>query len=450
MACRPPFTLTGLSAGAHVLEVKMRDRFGTLDATPATWSWTVDLSPPPVVVPGAPDGDADGVPDARDNCAAAANPSQADADADGVGDACETAPSGNTTPITGERVVVEVLSGEVFIKLPASRRLLQAPISGFVPLKGVAALPVGTIVDTRKGRLAMQSTVDGRRIGAGGSRQSVTLSAGIFRIRQQKAAPTSRAKIPTDLMLQSAPGAEASCASRAATGPIKGRGRNTVRGLTATTEKGLFRIVGAAGISTAEGATWATQDRCDGTRTDVGKGRVTVLDRATRKTVTVPRRPVVPGQGEAVRGQAEGGVMRLAALTLLLAALVAAPGVGAVAAAERGHASARRCPTRGSTRRTACPTAIVATDGRDGGPYLRVPCGPRSCGSTSARRRASSSCSCARPQGGSELLVTSCGPKICDGDEIARQTLTPAPTAWTPVVLGDADRRRDGRHTCGV
>jgi hypothetical protein len=156
-----------------------------------------------------------------------------------------------------------------------------------VPLKGIAALPVNTIVDARKGRLAMQSTVDGRRIGAGGRRQSVTLSAGIFRIRQINASPRSRKKIPTDLMLKSAPGAEASCVSRKATGPIKGRGRNTVRGLTATTEKGLFRIVGAAGISTAKDATWATRDRCNGTRTDVGKGRVAVLNRETRKTKTV-------------------------------------------------------------------------------------------------------------------------------------------------------------------
>ncbi|MDA0161734.1 thrombospondin type 3 repeat-containing protein [Solirubrobacter ginsenosidimutans] len=289
--CRAPYNVSGLAEGSHTLTVGMRDRFGTPDPTPAVWAWTVDLSPVAAPAPPAADGDGDGVPDTRDNCPAAANASQADADGDGVGDACETAPPGNVLPIAGERIVATVLSGEVFIKLPAttSRSFKQAPLSGFVPLKGQAALPVGTVVDTRKGRMSMATAVDGRKIGSVSQTKSAIVSAGIFEIRQRKAAPGSKTKISTDMVLQSAPGAESSCVSTSSDGPIKGRGRNTVRGLTATTPaKGFFRIVGAAGISTATAATtWATKDRCDGTRTDVGKGKVSVLDRESGKTITV-------------------------------------------------------------------------------------------------------------------------------------------------------------------
>src|SRR4029078_11021903 len=133
----------------------------------------------PTPAPAA-DGDGDGVPDARDNCVSAANASQGDADGDGVGDACEMAEPGNLAPVTGERVVATVLSGEVFIKLPPTRSFKQtAPLSGFVPLNGQAALPICTGVHTRKGRVSMASTVDGRRIGSGGRTQTAILSAGI-------------------------------------------------------------------------------------------------------------------------------------------------------------------------------------------------------------------------------------------------------------------------------
>ncbi len=282
--CRSPYAVSGLAPGAHRFTVAMRDRYGSLDdATPAAWAWTVDLSAP-AVAPGA-DRDGDGVPDARDNCTDVANPTQADADGDGVGDACETAPAGNVPPVAGERVVASVLSGDVFVKLPATRSLAQAG-SGFVPLKGVAALPVDTVVDARKGRLSIAASADGRRIGAGGSRRSAIVAAGMFLIRQQRAASTSRTPLATDFVLQSAPHAEAACVSTTATtGPIKGRGRTTVRSLTASTTKGVFRIVGAAGTSTGRDATWVTQDRCDGTRTDVGKGHVAVASKA--RTVTV-------------------------------------------------------------------------------------------------------------------------------------------------------------------
>jgi hypothetical protein len=292
-ACRAPISYT-VAPGTHTFSVAMRDRYDARDESPATYTWTYNPAPP---ASPPPDDDGDGVPEAQDNCPGVTNPTQADADSDGVGDACEVPGTGLGTlpPVPGESVVVEVLSGDVFIKLPAdsssTRRLKQAgsALPGFVPLKGIASLPVNTVVDARKGSLALSSTVDGRRIGSGGSRQRATLAAGIFRIRQLRPAIGSRARLSTDLMLQSPPGAEVACVRTRAQGPIKGRGRSPVRKLTATTPraKGLFRVVGAAAITTATGSTWVTQDRCDGTRTEVGKGRVTVFNRLTRRETVV-------------------------------------------------------------------------------------------------------------------------------------------------------------------
>jgi hypothetical protein len=288
-ACASPFTVGGLAAGGHLLQVAAVDAFGRTDATPATYTWTVDLTPVP-----PPDADGDGVPDAADDCPAAANPSQADTDHDGVGDACEVAAPGNEPPVDGRTVVVEVLSGEVFVKLPANassaslRRFAQAaPINGFVPLKGIAALPVGAQVDTRRGILSLTSTVDGRQIGHGGRTQTARLSAGIFAIRQRRLTAGSRTRIPTDLVLKGPPGSAHACVHTQDSGPIKGVPRHPIRSLTARVTKGVFRVIGGAGITTGTGATWATQDLCAGTRTLVGKGRVRVFDRVRKRTITV-------------------------------------------------------------------------------------------------------------------------------------------------------------------
>src|SRR4051794_6212875 len=72
--CRPPVAYSGLAAGTHTFTVAMRDRFGTPDSTQAAYTWTVDLSPPPVApqvpiaVVAPSDADGDGVTDAKDNC----------------------------------------------------------------------------------------------------------------------------------------------------------------------------------------------------------------------------------------------------------------------------------------------------------------------------------------------------------------------------------------------
>lgn len=281
--CASPLALPSVGVGTHTLRVQMIDFYGSTDKTPAAYAWTVAAPPVPQPVPAVvpPDADGDGAPDTSDNCPAAPNADQADGDRDSVGDACEVGAPGTLAPIAGERVNIEVVAGEVFVKFPS--RSLKQSSPGFVPLKGQASVPVGSTVDARKGTVAMASAQNSR-----GTQRNARLSAGIFRIRQQRAKRGSAAVVGMDLVLQSAPGAEAACARSSRSGPIKGRSRNTVRSLTAATTKGLYRVIGGAAITTAPDATWVTRDRCDGTRTEVGRGRVSVYDREEKTTVRVP------------------------------------------------------------------------------------------------------------------------------------------------------------------
>ena len=218
------------------------------------------------------------------------------------------APPGDLAPVTGERVVATVLSGEVFIKLPATRSLKQTqPLSGFVPLKGQASLPIGTVVDTRKGRMSMASTVDGRRIGSGGRTQTAILSAGIFRIRQLRAAAglegadldrpgaavrarrrgvvREHRRLRADQGPRAQHGARADGVDRQGPVPDRRRGRH---------QHGHRRDVGDQGPL-----------RRDPHRRRQGhRPRAQPRDRQDHRG---RRRPLVPGQGEAVQGEAERG-----------------------------------------------------------------------------------------------------------------------------------------------
>ena len=163
--CTSPKSYAGLADGGHTFAVTGTDRWGTADATPASQRFVVSRPAPPA------DRDGDGVVDASDNCPDAANAGQGDADADGVGDACEVLPSGNTPVEAGRVATVRLLSGEVFVKLPAGATGsaftsgLRVPFqsSGFVSLKGVAAVPMGSTLDTRAGEVAVTAAINGQR-----------------------------------------------------------------------------------------------------------------------------------------------------------------------------------------------------------------------------------------------------------------------------------------------
>ena len=205
------------------------------------------VAPPPTAT-------ATGSLDASDNCPDNANAGQGDADKDGVGDACEVLPSGTTPVEAGKVATVKLLAGEVFVKLPPGASAsafttgLRAPFqsSGFVSLKGVAAVPMGSTLDTRAGEVAVTAAVNGQR--ARSRRQAkreARFRAGIFAIRQARKKRKAKASktIPPRAELISPAGAERPCTAK---GPAKGV---RVRSLS-TTAKGVFRTVGGAATAT--------------------------------------------------------------------------------------------------------------------------------------------------------------------------------------------------------
>ncbi len=238
------------------------------------------------------DRDGDGVLDGSDNCPDAPNAAQGDADADGVGDACEVLPSGNTPVEAGKVAIVRLISGEVFVRLPAGASGsaftsgLRVPFqsSGFLPLKGVAAVPMGSTLDTRRGEVALTAAINGQPARSRRQlRREARFRAGIFAIRQaRRARKAKRSKrIPPRAELASPPGAETPCQ---ASGPAKGV---AVRALSMSA-KGVFRTVGgAATVAPSKGiARFITTDRCDGTVTEVFRGRAAVIAKRTgRRTV---------------------------------------------------------------------------------------------------------------------------------------------------------------------
>jgi hypothetical protein len=245
------------------------------------------------VVEAPKDTDKDGVPDASDNCPEAANADQKDADADKVGDACDLLPPGDAPVVAGETAQVTAVSGDVFVKLPKvpariakayARAAQQAPIGGFVSIKGVATVPIGSEIDSRKGQLDLKTA---SKYGAKGQKtnlQQGRFGAGLFKIRQaaQRRAGATSKKPSTDLVLQTPPGMARACAAGSGVKPIKG----IVRTLAATA-KGAFRTIGGASTISANDGTWIVSDRCDGTMTEVGRGKVTVHDTKLDKDFTL-------------------------------------------------------------------------------------------------------------------------------------------------------------------
>ena len=160
-------------------------------------------------------------------------------------------------PVAGQSVNVLPKSGTVKVKLPGSKR--------FRTLAAGEQLPVGTIVDTRKGRITL--------FAAGG--QTADFYGGVFKIGQGKGAKPLTTLTLVEKLSCAKPGKASAAAKKKRKRRLWGDG------------KGRFRTKGKYSAATVRGTKWLTEDRCDSTLTRVKQGRVAVRDFVKRKTVIV-------------------------------------------------------------------------------------------------------------------------------------------------------------------
>lgn len=162
-------------------------------------------------------------------------------------------------PRAGATANAAVVRGVVLVRTPGS--------TGFTRLAEDRQIPVGSTLDTRRGRVGL-TTAAGR-----GASQRAEFYEGIFQLIQ-----TAGGRPVTELRLT---GPLAACAGRASAARRSGR---HVWG----SGRGRFRTRGRHSAATVRGTIWLVEDRCDGTTvTRVARGVVSVFDFVTRRTVSV-------------------------------------------------------------------------------------------------------------------------------------------------------------------
>jgi hypothetical protein len=180
-------------------------------------------------------------------------------------------------PVLGKSVNVEPASGKVFVSVPAGSAFASLSVPGikgrrFVPLTKARQLPVGSIVDTRKGSLSLTSAST-----KAGEVFSGIFSAGVFTALQSRSGLT-------DLPLKGS--SFSSCTKRTGKKASAALSKRTIRRIHANA-KGRFRTRGRYSAAIVRGTEWDTIDRCDGTLTKVKRGTVIVRDNRKHRNITV-------------------------------------------------------------------------------------------------------------------------------------------------------------------
>ena len=184
------------------------------------------------------------------------------------------------SPILAKKVNVEPVKGKVTTRCRGEKK--------FTRLSEAEQIPVGCLVDTRKGTVELTSARD-----AAGGVQSAEFRAGLFRVTQKKA--------NTELKLAGSTGCPKPKKKRSASALLssslfantsrkKGKkGKKGGRRLWGK-GKGRFTTKGKYGSASVRGTTWLVQDRCDrSTLFRVSEGKVKVRDFVKKKNVTLKK-----------------------------------------------------------------------------------------------------------------------------------------------------------------
>jgi hypothetical protein len=163
-------------------------------------------------------------------------------------------------PVPHKNVNALPKSGTVKIKLPGSDE--------FVELEEGQQIPLGTIVDTRKGRVTI--------VAAAGNGQKADFYAGLFKLSQTK----GKKPITVLTLVEKLTGCKA---KGKATTAAKKRKKRRLWG----NGKGRFRTKPKHQAATIVGTKWLVEDRCDRSITRVVRGKVRVRDLVKKKTVIV-------------------------------------------------------------------------------------------------------------------------------------------------------------------
>jgi hypothetical protein len=168
-------------------------------------------------------------------------------------------------PELGQTLGAAPQAGNVLVRLPGSTRA--------VALNDAASIPVGAILDARKGTVALSSALPGDHT------QTGTFHGGLFEVRQ-----AAGARGMTELVLR---GPKPKCTRTGTARAAAASAKRPPRGLWGRDDHGRFRTRGSNSVATVRGTAWYVEDRCDGTLTRVSKGSVAVRDLRRQRTVIV-------------------------------------------------------------------------------------------------------------------------------------------------------------------